>query len=108
MFIKYTDKPRGVLKMATGQPDITLNLNPWKKEDLLQGPPCSLLNLFQRQAVASPGITFKRYHEENNLEYEDRVTYNETTNTLITNDIRCPMYCHHHLGSTCGMCGQKD
>jgi hypothetical protein len=108
MYTEYYAVPKDRLKRATGMPDVTLNLNPRTKEELLQGPPYALLNLFQRQAITNPGVTIRRYHEENNHEYEDRVLYNEASNTLITNDIRCPMYCHHHVGQTCGMCGQKD
>ena len=108
MHIEYTNKPKGVLKRATGMQDVTLNLNPRTKPELLIKPPCALLTMFQRQAVSNPGVTIRRYHEENGYEYEDRVTYDEATNTLTTNSIRCPMSAHHHLGSTCGMCGLKD
>ena len=38
MHIEYTDKPKGVLKMATGMQDVVLNLNPRKREDLLNVP----------------------------------------------------------------------
>jgi len=105
---KYTDKPIGRLRRATGMDDSILKLGKRTKKDLLQPPPYTILGWFQRQAVENPGMTQFRYHEENDYEYEDRCTYDEATNTLITNSGICPIAYNHHVGSTCPMCGLKD
>lgn len=106
MYINYTDKPRGVLRRATGLSDTVLNLNPRTKEDLLAST--GFISFLQKEALRKPGKTIRQYHEENGYEYEERVTYDETLNIFITNNIQCPLSCHHHIGSTCGMCGLKD
>ena len=100
-------KPRGVLKRATGLPDMVLNLGQRKKEDMLSKYSC-LLSSFQKQALLNPGVTQYHYCEENGYEHELRVTYDEATNALTTNNLGCPRSFNHHIGDTCSMCGQKD
>ena len=106
MIRKVYDKPRGVLPRATGLPDMELKLGKRTKRDLLSR--YSILGYFYKRAITNHGITQFEYTEENGYEYERRATYNEATNTIITNDIACPVAYGHHIGSTCSMCGQKD
>jgi hypothetical protein len=61
-----------------------------------------------KQAVLKPGKWVRRWFEENGYQYEDHAKYDPKTNTIQTNDICCPSVCWHHVGSTCGVCGQKD
>ena len=104
-YIKYTDKPIGKLRQSKGMDDDVLKFGTRTKEDLLSQ--YGSLGSFMKQAIRNPGVLQVRYHEENHYEYEDRATYNEKENTMITNKY-CPYSSGHHIGSTCGCCGQKD
>ena len=98
--------PKNRLPGATGTSDYTLKLGPRTVEGLLNKY-SSFLSTIRKNAVRNPGVTQYQYFEENVYEYEYRTTYNPETNEIVTNDFRCPNYCHHHLGSTCSVCGQE-
>lgn len=59
-------------------------------------------------AYQNPGQTQKKYFEENNYEYEIKVTWNPDTKTMVTNRPVCPNKHLHHIGTTCNVCGLKD
>jgi len=106
MYINYTSRPLNKLKRAKGLPDAEFKLGSSSVESLLSR--YSSISTFWKEAIKNPGTTLKRYHEENSYEYEDRVTYNAETNTITANTYSCPYSYNHHIGSTCGCCGQKD
>jgi hypothetical protein len=96
---KFYEEPKNKFPRATGQPTVTFNLKHYNKENLTK---------IQRKAVEVAYIRHSRYCEENGYEHELWYLYERDTETLYTNDIQCPNVCHHHIGSTCGVCGQVD
>ena len=56
-------------------------------------------------AFASPNVEISRFFEENGYEYEMFATWNPETRIMRTSEY-CTNVHHHHLGSTCGVCGQ--
>lgn len=107
MYIKYTDKPKSKYPLSKGMADSELNMGKRTLKDLIKDP-SHMFGWFLRRAFTNPGVLQMRYHEEpsNSREYEDRVLYNLTTNTITTN-LNCPISYYHHVGQTCYMCEQK-
>lgn len=101
----YTE-PKNRLPRATGMGDSEYKFGKRTKKQLLAWPHVSI-SKFWRDAISNPGVIQVLYWEENGYEYERRATYHEETNTMISNDY-CPFYYNHHVGNTCGCCGQKD
>jgi hypothetical protein len=97
----FYSTPKGRLKLSKGLNDSTFHMGERTKIEIK-----GLCGWFIAKAVDNPGITQYRYHEENNYEYEGRAVYNEKDNTVITNTVYCPIRYNHHVGSTCGMCGE--
>jgi hypothetical protein len=60
-----------------------------------------------KQAVLHPGDRVVRYCEENGYEYETYAIYDPVANIITSNYFGCPRSSSHHLGSTCGCCGQE-
>jgi len=100
MRIDYTEQPKNELPRATG---MTNELN-YKHTDIENGlNPGWLYKL----AFASPNVRISRYHEENGYEYETFAIWNPETKIMVTSRY-CTHSSGHHIGSTCGVCGQKD
>lgn len=74
----------------------------------LKGYDKNCLPFKMREAVNAPGVMQRHFFEENGYEYEYWYLYLPKEQIMHTNDIRCPYYHHHHLGSTCAVCGLKD
>ena len=104
---KYTDKPINKLTRAKGMSDSTYyfenNLIPDTEKSRIR-----YWGIYYEQAYNNPGVTQKRYHEENEYEYECRITWYPDTQTFVTNSGGCPFMNYHHLGTTCPVCKQKD
>jgi hypothetical protein len=104
---KYFEKPRSVLPRATGPGECIFTFGTRDLVADVKGTYYHFIGGILRKAVLSPGVRVTEYFEENGYEYETYAIYHPVDNTIHTNDIRCPNYCHHHLGSTCGVCGQE-
>ena len=96
---KFYNEPKNKLPRATGMEPVALNLHNFNKD--------SLTNI-QKRAIEVAYVRHSIFFEENGYECQYWYLYDRETETLHTNDIRCPNVCHHHIGSICGVCGQKD
>jgi len=111
MIYTYTDKPKGRLPLARGhnESENVFNFGNLDLPEYIKNPYHSLhISQHIRRAIENPNTRIIRYFEENGYEYCDWAEYKPYDNTVHTNDIRCPRYFAHHLGSTCSMCGLKD
>ena len=100
MRVDLTEQPKNELPRAnTG----TNELN-YKNSDIENGlNPGWLYKL----AFATPNVRISRYFEENGYEYELFANWNPETRIMETSRY-CTNVSGHHLGQTCGVCGQKD
>lgn len=113
--MKYTDKPNNVLPRATSINDSVYNLsrkitepyNPKEKEIETKLRKQFWGALFER-AYRNPYKTQRRYIENNGYEHEQRATWFPDTKKMVSNIGRCPVSYGHHIGSTCGICGQRN
>lgn len=106
MSVRFYDEPKNKLPRATGMGDHRFTFGERSVESLIS--PFSGLPNLSRKAVREPGVTKRTYFEENGYEYEYHATYDAATNSIVTNDIRCPNSVHHHIGSMCSVCGQDE
>jgi hypothetical protein len=104
---KFTRTPKNRLKRATGMGDSTYYFDkmpvPENKRDRTR-----YWGIWYEEAYLNPDITQYWYHEENDYEYEIRITWYPDTKTFVTNRGGCPFMSSHHIGSTCAVCKQKD
>jgi hypothetical protein len=61
-----------------------------------------------KRAVDSPTQLQVWTYEENNQTFIKVALYLSETKTIWTNLAGCPWMHHHHVGSTCEICGMKD
>jgi len=115
MKTKYTNKPNNVLPRAIGMDESVYNLskritepyNPEEKKIETRLRRQFWGALFE-QAYQNPYQTQRRYLEEYGYEHEERATWFPESKIMVSNSGRCPAYSGHHIGSTCGVCGQRD
>jgi len=106
MYTIYTDKPKGKFIQSKGMGDANLNFK-LRSDECFTGK-YNRVHWFLRQAFNNPGVTQYTYNEESSsYEYESRALWDPETRIMTTN-LYCPFSYGHHIGSTCGCCGQKD
>lgn len=111
MMTKFYDSPPNRLPIARGYSNDNDHTFHFGKRDLvarINDEYSFYLGGILKKAVQNPGVWIRRWFEENNYQYEDHAKYDPETNTIQTNDIRCPSSAWHHVGSVCDVCGLKD
>ena len=105
MTVRYTKQPKNKFKRAKGMGDSTYF---FKGSSMLNEKESRTRywGIYYEEAYNNPGITQRRYCEENEYEYEIRVTWYPDTQTIVTNSGGCTNMNHHHLGMTCPVCKQ--